>query len=72
MCNRCSEDPRDQIAHAELALWGLRTLVNHLPVDCGLSAEQLGGLLSLIHDRLDGAADAIQGYVPREFNPKDV
>ena len=72
MCNRCTIDPRDRISQAERALWSLRSLVNHLPPGSDMPAEDLGPLLSLVHDHFDEAADAIQGYVPRDFDPKNV
>ena len=65
MCNRCSSDPRDAVGEAERALLGLRTLVNELPAGAQVHAEGLGGLLGLIHDRLDSASESLQDYIPR-------
>jgi hypothetical protein len=66
MCNRCSSDPRDAVGEAERALLGLRILVNELPPGADVHANGLGALLGLIHDRLEPAADALQGYTPRD------
>lgn len=65
MCDRCSQDPRDAIGEAERALLGLRFLLNGLPPRSEVSVEDVAAIIDLIHDRLDGAAAAINGYVPR-------
>lgn len=66
MCNHCSSDPRDRISQAEQALWGLRTLMNQLPLGEDVSAQGVASIVALIHERLDGASTAIQSYVPRD------
>lgn len=71
MCNHCTQDPRDRILQAERALWGLRTVLAELPPGSGIPAEGLGTLVAIIHDRLDSAAEAIQDFVPRSFDPKN-
>lgn len=65
MCNHCSKDPRDAINEAELALLGLRTMVNQLAKYDSLSVDGTGALLGLIHDRLAPACTALENYVPR-------
>lgn len=65
MCNRCSRDPRDAIGEADRALFGLRVLLSELPPDADVPASGIGPLLALIHDRMEGAADQVQDYVPR-------
>lgn len=65
MCNRCNEDPRDDIAFAEEALGGLARLLCELPNNADVPARSLTPLLRIIHDRLDGATTAIQNYVSR-------
>ena len=66
MCNRCSSDPRDAIGEADRALFGLRLLVSELPPGADIPASGIGPLLALIHERLEGGAERIQSYVPRE------
>lgn len=66
MCNHCSSDPRDQISQAEQALWGLRLLMSQLPPGEDVSAEGVASIIGLIHERLNGAATAIQSYRPRD------
>lgn len=66
MCNHCSTDPRDAIGEADRALFGLCLLVSELPPDADIPASGIGPLLSLIRNRMEGAADRIQNYVPRE------
>lgn len=65
MCNHCSSDPRDAVGEVEMALCGLRHLVNQLPLGADVGATGLGSLLGLLHDRLRPASDTLQDYVPR-------
>lgn len=65
MCNRCNEDPRDNIIDAERALAGLSIMLSELGDNSQVRAADVAPILSLIIDRMDGAAIAIQGYVPR-------
>lgn len=65
MCNHCSADPRDAVGEVEVALCGLRVLVNQLPLGCEVPSTGLGALLGLLHDRLRPASDALQDYIPR-------
>lgn len=64
MCNKCNDDPRDDIANAEAALGGLSRLLDELPHDSDMPARVLSPLVRLIHDRLDDAASSIQDYRP--------
>lgn len=65
MCNHCSKDPRDAINEVELALQGLRLMVNQMAPNDSLSVDGTGALLGLIHDRLAPACTALENYVPR-------
>jgi hypothetical protein len=65
MCNHCSSDPRDRIAQAERALWGLRHLINQLEPGEELNAEGIGSIVTMIHEQLEGAATEVQTFVPR-------
>lgn len=65
MCNKCNEDPRDSIGDAEQALAGLSIMLNELGKNGHIRAIDVAPIVSLIHERLQGATDAIQGYVPR-------
>ena len=62
----CDEDPRDSIAYAGSALSGLRVILAQIPASSPVYPDGICALISLIHDRIDPAVDAIQGYVPRE------
>lgn len=65
MCNRCNQDPRDSIGEAEQALAGLSILLSELGPNGHIRAVDIAPLVGLIHERLEGATDAIQNYVPR-------
>lgn len=65
MCNKCNEDPRENIDDAEKALAGLSILLSELGSNGHIRAVDIAPLVGLIHERLEGATDAIQNYVPR-------
>ena len=48
---------------------GLRLLLNQQPPNESVDAQSIAGVVGLIHDRMHGAADAIQRYVPRDWTP---
>lgn len=72
MCNHCSTDPRDKIYAAERALLGLRLLLAQLPASADVQAEPLSALVGLVHDQLEVAALQIEGYAPRDPDPRFV
>lgn len=65
----CSQDPRDAVEEASSALWGLRSLLSQQPNGETIGAHGVAALLGIIHDRLEPAVDALQGYVPRDWTP---
>lgn len=69
MCNQCNTDPRDDLVYGTRALDGLAGLLSDIDMG-GKGFErtrpgELGELLDLVRERLDRAANNIQGYVPR-------
>jgi hypothetical protein len=74
MCNHCTNlDPRDEIVYAAIALDGIRHLVSDVGVDKPqfdlTGPRELAELLDMVHKRISGAADKLQGYVPRDWTP---
>lgn len=61
-------DPRDQVMFAAKALRGLHAILQDRAAPCYGDAE-LPYLVEMIADKLDPAAEALQGFVPRDFNP---
>lgn len=61
-------DPRDQVIYATKALRGLHAILQSRAAPCYGDAE-LPYLVELIVDRLEPAAEALQGYVPRGAPP---
>lgn len=61
-CNTPEADPRDAASEAELALFGLRVLLNELPPDSMVPVKGLSPLIGLIHERLDPAVARLQGW----------
>lgn len=69
MC-RCNDkpDPRDEIGHAERALFGLNRLLCEMSPGNETRTEDIQPILGLIVDKLRPASDEIMAFVPRDFN----
>ncbi len=61
-------DPRDQVMFAARALRGLHAILQSRATPSYGDAE-LPYLVEMIADKLDPAAEALQGFVPRGFHP---
>lgn len=71
MCNQCTEDPRDELAHGLRALEGLRDLFCEAAAHGKRQYEVLGcdgvaELVCMVESRLQAAGERLQNYVPRE------
>ncbi len=51
------------------ALRGLRLVLNELPPNADVPAQNLAALVGLIDDLVEPAADRLQNYVPRDGAP---
>lgn len=75
MCTDPAADPRDEILYGVRALRGLCDLVG----EAGRAGSrfdlagpvEMGELLDMLATRLEGAARAVQDYVPRNFVARD-
>lgn len=64
-CDPRPEDPRDAIAYAESALYGVRVLLSQQPMGESVSPHDVAAVLGVIHDRMRPAVEAIQSYAPK-------
>ena len=69
MCRNSTSDPRDDLVYGTKALSGICSLVADIHQSGAnferTSPAELSELLDIVRDRIQGAADKLEDYVPR-------